>query len=670
MCGIAGFVTPSGLGSSASGILTAMTDAIARRGPDDAGQWLDARAGVALGHRRLSIIDLSPGGHQPMVSADQRFVLTYNGEIYNFQTLRAELQAEGAAQAWRGSSDTEVLLAAIRAWGVDRALARAEGMFAFALWDSRERTLTLARDAMGEKPLYYGWQGRGSARTLLFGSDLAALRRHPAFAAAIDPEAIGLMLRYLHVPDPWSAYRGICKVMPGTYVVVRPADGQERSVRYWDTLTVAAEGVASPFEGDADAAVDNLERVLGDAVERQMVSDVPLGAFLSGGVDSSSIVALMQARSGRPIKTFTVGFEEAGYNEADHARAVARHLGTDHTERVVTAADALQVIPQLPSMFSEPFAVPSQIPTYIISRLAREQVTVSLSGDGGDELFGGYNRHLYSHRYWKQIARVPQPLRAVMSPLISGISPEAWDRLLGRFLQGQVSAPGDKIHKVAGAIGSRTADDLYHTLLSPNTRPDRLMGRSLMADGFAAHDLDGLKAFSAAERMMALDAVHYLPGDVLTKVDRAAMHTSLETRVPMLDPAVVRLAWQMPLDLKIRGGVSKWVLREVLYRHVPKTLIERPKMGFRVPIGPWLRNELRDWAEDLLSPSALSSSGLFDPVAVRVLWDRHLSGTRNHDTQLWPILMVQAWLQSLSPSSSMRQVENAGLGASSSSQSA
>lgn len=647
MCGIAGFVTPSGLDGSASRVLLAMTDAIARRGPDDAGQWLDARAGVALGHRRLSIIDLSPSGHQPMVSADQRFALTYNGEIYNFQALRAELEAEGAAPAWRGTSDTEVLLAAIRAWGVDQALTRAEGMFAFALWDSRERTLTLARDAMGEKPLYYGWQGQGSMRSLLFGSDLAALRCHPAFAAAIDPEAIGLMLRYLHVPDPWSAYHGIRKVMPGTYVVVRPADGQERSIRYWDTLAVAAEGVTSPFEGGADAAVDALERVLSDAVERQMVSDVPLGAFLSGGVDSSSIVALMQARSRRPIKTFTVGFAEATYNEADHARAVARHLGTDHTELVVTAADAMEVIPQLPSMFSEPFAVASQIPTYIISRLAREQVTVSLSGDGGDELFGGYNRHLYSHRYWKHIARVPPSLRTAVAPMLSAISPEDWDRSIGRLLRGRISAPGDKIHKVAGAIGSRTADDLYHTLLSPNARPDKLMGRSLLADGFAGHDLNGLEAFSVAERMMALDAIHYLPGDVLTKVDRAAMHTSLETRVPMLDPAVVRLAWQLPLDLKIRDGVSKWVLREVLYRHVPKALIERPKMGFRVPIGPWLRNELREWAEDLLSLPALSSSGLFDPAVVRVLWGRHLSGNRNHDAQLWPILMVQAWLRTL-----------------------
>lgn len=646
MCGLAGFVTPAGLDGSAGRILTAMTDAIARRGPDDAGQWLDAGAGVALGHRRLSIIDLSPGGHQPMVGADQRFVLTYNGEIYNYQSLRAQLEAEGVAPAWRGSSDTEVLLAAIRAWGLDQAMARVQGMFAFALWDRQDRTLSLARDAMGEKPLYYGWQGQGAGRTLLFGSDLAALQVHPAFEAAIDPEAIGLMLRYLYVPEPWSAYQGIRKVMPGTYVVVRPADETERTVRYWDTLAMAAQGHASPFQGGPEAAVDALERVLGEAIERQMVSDVPLGAFLSGGVDSSTVVALMQARSSRPVKTFTIGFDDEAYNEAEHARAVADHLGTDHTEQIVTARDALDVIPQLPAMFSEPFADASQIPTHIVSRLARRQVTVSLSGDGGDELFGGYNRHLYSHRYWNRIARVPQPVRAVVSPLLTALSPQAWDQSLGRLLQGRISAPGDKIHKIAGAIGSRSADDLYHTLLSPNVDPGALMGRALTADGFAGHDLGGLGGLSPAERMMALDAVHYLPGDVLTKVDRAAMHCSLEGRVPMLDPAVVRLAWQMPLEFKIRDGVSKWVLREVLYRHVPRALIERPKMGFRVPIGPWLRNELRDWAEDLLSPAALSASGLFDPAAVRTLWDRHLSGARNHDMQLWPILMVQAWLQS------------------------
>lgn len=646
MCGLAGFVTPAGLGPGAASVLTAMTDAIARRGPDDAGQWLDQKAGVALGHRRLAIIDLSPAGHQPMSGEEQRFVITYNGEIYNYRELRARLEREGRAPAWRGTSDTEVLLAAIAAWGVEEALRQVAGMFAFALWDRREQTLTLARDRMGEKPLYYGWQGQGDARTLLFGSDLAALRRHPAFTAGIDAEAIGLMLRYLYVPEPWSAYSGVRKVMPGTFVTLRPSDGHETATAYWSTLEVAAEGVASPFTGGAEAAVEGLEKILGDAIERQMVSDVPLGAFLSGGVDSSTIVALMQARSSRPVKTFTIGFQEDSHNEADHARAVAAHLGTEHTERLVTAADARDVIPDLPAMFSEPFADSSQIPTFIVSRLAREQVTVALSGDAGDELFGGYNRHLYSHRHWDRIASVPRSVRAILPPMMTAISPEIWDQTLGRLLRDRVTAVGDKVHKAAGAIGSRTADDLYHALLSVNATPDALMGRRLEGEGFAAHDLSGLAGLQPAERMMALDAVHYLPGDVLTKVDRAAMASSLETRVPMLDPEVVKFAWSLPLEFKIRDGVSKWALRQVLYRHVPRGLIERPKMGFGVPVGAWLRGPLRDWAEELLAPSHLATDGLFDPQAVRKMWLRHLSGARNHESQLWPVLMVQAWLAS------------------------
>lgn len=644
MCGIAGFLAPGGLGHDASKSLVAMTNAIARRGPDDDGHYLDAESGVALGHRRLSILDLSPTGGQPMADQSGRFVLTYNGEIYNYRELRAALERAGKAPQWRGTSDTEVLLAAVAAYGLPEALQRAKGMFAIALWDRQERVLHLARDRMGEKPLYFGWQGRGEARSFLFGSDVAALRQHPSFEGETDPDSIGLLLRYLYIPEPFSAWRGIRKVMPGTILTLDPRSGRETVASFWSMLSVAREAKADAFQGGVDEAVAELERTLGDAVERQMVSDVPLGAFLSGGVDSSVIAALMQARSSRPVKTFTIGFNEPEFNEADHARAVARCLGTHHTEEIVTAADAVAVIPSLPDIYSEPFADSSQIPTFIVSRLARQSVTVALSGDGGDELFGGYNRHLYGHSHWNRVAAIPPAIRSLFPPFLTSLSPQMWDRTLGRLMRHRVSAFGDKVHKVAGVIGSRTADDLYRTLTSINPDPRRLMARDLQLDARGDGDFEALSGLPIAERMMALDAIRYLPGDVLTKVDRAAMYTSLETRVPMLDPDVVELAWSLPIGMKIRGGTSKWLLRQVLYKHVPASLIDRPKMGFALPLGSWLRGELREWASTLLAPEALEDSGLFDAASVRGLWERHLGGDRNHEHQLWPVLMTQAWL--------------------------
>lgn len=644
MCGIAGFLAPGGLDHDASKSLVAMTNAIVRRGPDDDGHYLDAESGVALGHRRLSILDLSPAGRQPMADQSGRFVLTYNGEIYNYQELRAALERAGKAPQWRGTSDTEVLLAAVAAYGLREALQRTKGMFAVALWDRQERVLHLARDRLGEKPLYFGWQGRGEARSFLFGSDVAALRQHPSFEGETDPDSIGLLLRYLYIPEPFSAWRGIRKVMPGTILTLDPRSGTETVASFWSLLSVAREAKADPFQGGAGEAVAELERTLGDAVERQMVSDVPLGAFLSGGVDSSVIAALMQARSSRPVQTFTIGFNEPEFNEADHARAVARHLGTHHTEEIVTAADAVAVIPSLPDIYSEPFADSSQIPTFIVSRLARQSVTVALSGDGGDELFGGYNRHLYGHSHWNRVAAIPPAIRSLFPPVLTSLSPQMWDRTLGRLMRHRVSAFGDKVHKVAGVIGSRTADDLYSTLTSINPDPRPLMARDLQLNARSDGDFEALSGLPIAERMMALDAIRYLPGDVLTKVDRAAMYTSLETRVPMLDPDVVELAWSLPIGMKIRGGTSKWLLRQVLYKHVPASLIDRPKMGFALPLGSWLRGELREWAAALLAPEALEDSGLFDAASVRRLWERHLGGDRNHEHQLWPVLMTQAWL--------------------------
>ena len=480
MCGIAGFVSQGALDATAETTIRSMTDAIWRRGPDDRGEWVDHAAGVALGLRRLAVIDLTPAGHQPMLSHGGRFVIVFNGEIYNHLELRAELERCGRAPAWTGRSDTEVLLAAAETWGVAEALRRTKGMFAFALWDRRDRTLTLARDRMGEKPLYFGWQGTGAARSLLFGSDLAALRRHPAFVPTVDAQAIGLLLRYLYIPEPYSAYQGIRKVMPGAFLTIEPGSGRCTTTPYWDTLAIATQGDANQWRGAPSEAVDGLAAVLGDAVERQMVADVPLGAFLSGGVDSSTIVALMQERSSRPIRTFTIGFQEKAYNEAGYAKAVATHLGVDHTELMITPADAQAVIPDLPGIFTEPFADSSQIPTFLVSKLARRDVTVSLSGDGGDELFGGYNRYLYSHRHWGQLSRIPLSVRRLLPPLMMAVSPDGWDRTAGRVLGAYAVNLGDKMHKAAG--GGREPVD--RRPLPPADR-DQSAGRS--GDGSRHH---------------------------------------------------------------------------------------------------------------------------------------------------------------------------------------
>ena len=639
MCGFAGILATGGLDEADRAALAAMAAPIVHRGPDAGDSWFDP-SGVAFVHRRLAIIDVSPAGGQPMESASGRYVIAYNGEIYNFAAIRADLEAQGRAPAWRGHSDTEVALAAIEAWGVRGALDRFAGMFAFALWDRAERRLILARDRFGEKPLYYGWQGTGAARRLLYGSDLAALRGHPVFAAEIDPRAIGQLCRLLYVPEPLSVYRGIAKLPPGTFVTIDQASGRETSERYYDLVAVAAAARREGFAGSPDEAVDVLEAVLGSAIARQMVSDVPLGAFLSGGIDSTSVVALMQRQSSRPVNTFTIGFGEERYNEAAAARAVARHLGTEHHELTVRPEDALAVIPKLPAIYTEPFADSSQIPTFLVSQMARRHVTVALSGDGGDEMFGGYNRHRYAHETWPAIARIPRPLRALLGRGLGSLSPSAWDALIGKRLD--VALLGDKIHKVAGVIASGSTEELYDRLISVNPASSDLMAGE--AAETVADDLPHLPGWSIAERMMLLDALGYLPGDILTKVDRASMAVSLEARVPFLDPEVVKFAWRLPIGMKIRNGRTKWPLRAMLDRHLPRALVERPKMGFGVPIGDWLRGPLRDWAEDLLVPAKLRERGLFRAPEVAALWSQHLSGVRNHEHRLWPVLMTQAWL--------------------------
>lgn len=644
MCGIAGLIAVTSL-TDADTLRSrgqAMADAIAHRGPDDRGVWIDTTVGLVLAHRRLSILDLSSAGRQPMQSACARYVIVYNGEIYNWVELRSELEAAGKAPAWRSHSDTEILLAGIVVWGLEATLRRARGMFALALWDRAERVLTLARDRIGEKPLYYGKVGH----SFVFGSELKALRALPSLSFDTDSDALALMLRYGYVPAPHSIYRGIFKLPPGMLLRVRAEGHFGEPEPWWRFAAVAQQQAASPKELGDGEALDDLEAVLGATIGEQMVADVPLGALLSGGIDSSTVVALMQARSGRPVRTFTIGFSEGDYDEAAHAKAVARHLGTEHTELHVDPAQARDIIPRLPNIYDEPFADSSQIPTALVCALTRQHVTVCLSGDGGDELFAGYNRYFWATSLWRRLGRVPLGLRRALAGGLSAVPAGAWNGVFGALspllsARLRVSNPGDKLHKLAEVMGAGSQEALYRDLVSQWRGALPINGvtepLTLVAD---PGRWPALSSFS--ECMMAVDTLTYLPDDILVKVDRAAMAASLETRVPFLDPRVIDFAWRLPLHQKVRDGQGKWLLRQLLYRHVPRELVERPKQGFGVPIEHWLRGPLRDWAEDLLSPAALTADGLLDPVPIRAMWQRHLSG-RNVQYALWNVLMFQAW---------------------------
>jgi len=641
MCGIAGFWSPGAAVDEAC--LRRAAAAIAHRGPDDQGVWADESAGIGLAHRRLSILDLSPAGHQPMLSASGRYVIVFNGEIYNHLDLRAEL----TEKTWRGHSDTETLLAAFEFWGVEATLKKSVGMFAIALWDRETRLLTLARDRLGEKPLYYGWQ-KG---TLLFGSELKALKVHPAFVGEVDRDTLTLFLRHSAIPAPYSIYKNIYKLLPGTYWQISlDAFAAHSGVlkTYWSAREVAELGQKTPFAGSDDEARDALESVLGRSVAGQMLADVPLGAFLSGGVDSSTIVALMQTRSTRPVKTFTIGFNEAGYNEAQHAHTVARHLGTEHTELYVTPQDAMDVIPSLSAMYDEPFADSSQIPTCLVSRMARQHVTVSLSGDGGDELFGGYNRYFWARNIWRKLGWMPRPLRAAVAGMLTTVPPASWNssfQKLEQWLPARLryANPGDKLHKVAEILAVRSPEEIYLGLVSHWKNPAQLVPGSQEPTTLLIDPAYRAALPDFEHRMMYLDTVTYLPDDILTKVDRAAMSVSLETRVPMLDHRVVEFAWSLPLHMKIRQGQGKWLLRQVLYRHVPESLIERPKMGFGVPIDQWLRGPLKLWAEALIEPNKMRREGIFDPAPIQRKWLEHQAGARNWSYCLWDVLMFQQW---------------------------
>jgi asparagine synthase (glutamine-hydrolysing) len=591
-----------------------------------------------------------------MVSVSGRYVIVFNGEIYNHQELRRELgdsphpqtlaQGENGTRHWRGHSDTETLLASVEVWGIEATLKKSVGMFAIALWDRAERVLTLARDRMGEKPLYYGWQGN----TFLFGSELKALKAHPAFQGEIDRGSLALLLRHNYIPAPYSIYKGIRKLPPGTYLNFAMGKREGELVHYWSVGEVAKLGQAQPFAGSEPEAIKTLEEHLLGSIGLQMVADVPLGAFLSGGVDSSTVVALMQAQSSRPVKTFTIGFHEEGYDEAQHAKSVARHLGTEHTELYVRPKEAIDLIPRLPVLYDEPFSDSSQIPTFLVSELARRHVTVSLSGDGGDELFGGYNRYFWTTNIWRRIGWVPQPLRAALAGALTALPPSVWDgvfRGLARFLPARwrYANPGDKLHKVAEVLAVRTPEEIYLDLVSHWKQPTEVVRGThepptVLTDAGQWADLADFE-----QRMMYLDQMTYLPGDILTKVDRAAMAVSLETRVPLLDHRVVEFAWSLPLSMKIHDGQGKWLLRQVLNGYVPKELMERPKMGFGVPIDVWLRGPLKDWAEELLDEARLQREGYFDPYPIRRKWAEHLSGGRNWSYYLWDVLMFQAWLE-------------------------
>ncbi len=645
MCGITGFFDFSGQNTQAvlQDQVELMTDAIRHRGPDDSGAWINAGQGIALGFRRLAILDLSPTGHQPMLSADERYVIIFNGEIYNFADLRSELVSLG--HGFRGTSDTEVMLAGIVQWGVEGAVRRFNGMFSIALWDRQEQVLSLIRDRLGIKPLYYGW----SDKVFLFGSELKALRAHPSFNGEIDRDSLTLYMRHNYIPAPHSIYRNIRKLAPGMILSLHTGSSRaaETLATYWSAREAAENGVQDPFRGTEDEAISGLDSLLRDSVRLRMIADVPLGAFLSGGIDSSVIVAMMQSQSRLPVKTFTIGFHEAEFNEAEHARAIAAHLGTDHTELYVKPEDAQAVIPRLPSLYDEPFADSSQIPTFLVSQLARQQVTVSLSGDGGDELFGGYSRYLRANRVWNLISWMPAPVSRGAAGFFSHLSRYDFRRI---SRPDSTSLPpsgmNNKLYYLAELLKSGSSETMYQRVLSYWAQP-----QEVVIDGREPPTLLGTpKSWPEfpeyIHRMMYQDLSMYLPDDILVKLDRASMGVSLEGRVPFLDDhRVVEYAWRLPLHLKVRGGTGKYVLRKVLYRYVPEELMERPKMGFGVPIDSWLRGPLRAWAESLLDENRLKQEGYFNPNHIREKWTEHLSGKFNWQNHLWDVLMFQAWLE-------------------------
>jgi len=658
MCGLTGFMEPEGLSegdgshrdvqAQRTAILTRMTQAIAHRGPDDDGHYVNPLAGIALGFRRLAIIDLSPNGHQPMRSSSGRFTMVFNGEVYNYQALKQALASEGKLPSLRGHSDSEIMLACFEAYGIEAAVQRFVGMFAIALWDETEQTLSLIRDRLGVKPLYYT-VGPG---TLLFGSELKALRAHPSFDRKIDRGSVGLLLQYHYIPDQYCIYEHVVKLLPGAILTVRRREGRllQTLQRYWSVEGAAINGLENPFVGSDMEALDTLDQTLQEAVALRMIADVPLGVFLSGGIDSSLVTALMQSRSTRPVKTFSIGFREDAFNEAQHARAVADYLGTEHTELYVSSRDALAVVPRLPQLFDEPFADVSQIPTFLVAEMALKSVTVALSGDGGDELFGGYSRYFQARKLWKMLSKMPAQLRHLGGVMLGQVPLSGWEagtRLTRPLLPAEVKAgrPADRLLKLLELLPSHDARELYANLVWHFKQPHTLALGAVRHPTALSVEAPWYSRLSFEHRMMAWDMLTYLPDDILVKVDRTSMGVSLEAREPLLDHRLVELAWRLPLSLKMREKQGKWALRQVLYRYVPQYLVERPKQGFGVPLQDWLRGDLRDWAESLLSEDRLKREGYLRPAPIRKMWEEHQSRRRDWHYYLWNILMFQSWLE-------------------------
>jgi asparagine synthase (glutamine-hydrolysing) len=643
MCGFAGILTTNLARGSLREAVVRMTGPIAHRGPDDSGEWVDEDAGVALGFRRLAIIDLSAQGHQPMTSATGRYEIIFNGEVFNFEALRREL--EPFSPRYRGHSDTEVILAAFEAWGISAAVKKFVGMFAIAVWDRQERSLTLMRDRLGIKPLFvYRQPG-----LVTFGSEIKALHAGPAFDRAIDDDAVAQYLRYLYVPAPRSIFRNVIKLPPGQLLTIRDASKPlPDPVPYWSVEEAARRGLSDPVRGSDEEVINEFDRQLSDAVRLRMEADVPLGALLSGGIDSSTVVALLQEQSSRPVKTFSVAFDAEEHNEAHHAARLAQHLGTDHTEVLLTGNDALAVVPRLSEIFDEPHADTSQIPAFLICGVARRSVTVALTGDGGDEVYGGYNRYTYGEGMLQRVMRVPRPARRMVAAGIDAISPESWNRahrfvspVLPRALRQRL--PGEKLHKLGKLMGSDSVPLAYRSLVSAWQNPEALLlSPPQHADGVQAL-LCRAWPERLLHRMMLTDQLTYLPDDQLAKVDRVSMAVSLEVRVPLLDHRLVEFSWRLPPSMKIRDGKGKWILRQVLYRRVPQAFVERPKMGLSVPLGQWLRGPLRPWAEDLLSTERIEREGMLRAEPIRETWKHLLAGRDESALAIWSMLMLRAW---------------------------